>query len=44
MGVAIREMQIKFASKWMELENVILSVIMHTQKDMHGMHSLINGY
>jgi hypothetical protein len=32
-----------FADKWMELEN-ILSEINQTQKDMHGMNSLINGY
>ena len=31
-----------FAGKWMELENIILSEV--TQKDMHGMYSLINGY
>jgi hypothetical protein len=32
-----------FAGKWMELEN-ILSEVTHTQKDMHGMYSLISGY
>jgi hypothetical protein len=31
----------KFASKWMELENIILSEKIRTQKDMHGMYSLI---
>jgi hypothetical protein len=30
-----------FAGKWMELENIILSEVTQTQKDMHGMYSLI---
>ena len=33
-----------FASKWMELENIILSEVTQSQKDMHGMYSLISGY
>ena len=33
----------KFADKWMELEN-ILSEVTQTQKDMHGMYSLKSGY
>jgi hypothetical protein len=28
-----------FVGKWMELENVILSKVTQTQKDMHGMYS-----
>jgi hypothetical protein len=32
-----------FVGKWMELEN-ILNGLTHTQKDIHGMYSLINGY
>jgi hypothetical protein len=28
----------------MELENIILSEVTQTQKDMHGMYSLINGH
>ena len=32
-----------FAGKWMELEN-ILREITQTQKDIHGMYSLISGY
>ena len=28
-----------FAGNWMELENIILSEITQTQKDMHGMYS-----
>ena len=32
---------LNFASKWIELENIILSKVTHTQKDEHGMHSLI---
>ena len=35
---------LSFASKWIELENIILSEVTQTQKDMHGMFSLINGY
>jgi hypothetical protein len=33
-----------FASKWMELENIILSEVTQTQKDMHDIYSLISGY
>ena len=33
-----------FAGKWMELEIKILSEVTQTQKDMHGMYSLISGY
>jgi hypothetical protein len=33
-----------FAGKWIELENIILSKVTHTQKDTHGMYSLISGY
>jgi hypothetical protein len=29
-----------FAGKWMELENIILSEVIQTQKDMNGMYSL----
>ena len=32
----------KFAGKWMELENIILSE--GTWRDKHGMYSLMNGY
>jgi hypothetical protein len=32
-----------FADKWMEQENIILSEITQTQKDIHGMNSLISG-
>jgi hypothetical protein len=33
-----------FVGKWMELENIILSEVTQTQKDMHGMYSLISGF
>jgi hypothetical protein len=33
-----------FAGKWMELEHIIPSEVTQTQKDMHGIHSLISGY
>jgi hypothetical protein len=33
-----------FAGKWMEIENTILIKLTETQKDIHGMYSLICGY
>jgi hypothetical protein len=33
-----------FASKLIEVENIILTVVIQTQKDMHSMYSLISGY
>ena len=30
-----------FAGKWMELENITLSEVTQTQKDRHGLYSLI---
>jgi hypothetical protein len=35
---------IKFAGKWMELENIILSKVTQSQNNTQGMHSLISGY
>jgi hypothetical protein len=35
---------LKFLSKWMELENIILSEVTQSQMNTHGMHSLISGY
>jgi hypothetical protein len=34
----------KFLSKWMELENIIPSEVIHSKKNTHGMQSLISGY
>jgi hypothetical protein len=34
----------KFAGKRVELENIILREVIQTQKDKHGMYSLIRGY
>ena len=34
----------KFLGKWMDLEGIILSEVTHSQKNTHGMHSLISGY
>jgi len=34
----------KFISKWIELENIILSEATQSQKNTHGMNSLISGY
>jgi hypothetical protein len=35
---------LSFGGKWVELENIILNEETQTQKDMHGMCSLISGY
>jgi hypothetical protein len=35
---------LSFAGKWMELENIILSEVTQTQRDMYGMYSLISLY
>ena len=34
----------KFAGKWMDLENIILSEVTQTQKDTYAMYSLISGH
>jgi hypothetical protein len=34
----------KFLGKRMELENIILSEVTQSQKNIHGMHSLISEY
>jgi hypothetical protein len=34
----------KFAGKWMELKNIILSEATQSQKNTHSMHSLLSGY
>jgi hypothetical protein len=34
----------KITGKWMDLENIILSEVTQSQKDIHGMYSLISGY
>ena len=39
----VNEDILSFAGKWMELENIILSEVTQTQKDMHGIYSLISG-
>ena len=33
-----------FIGKYMELENIMLSEVTQTQKDIHDMYSLISGY
>ena len=35
---------LKFAGKWMELEETILSEVTQSQEDKHGMYSLIFGF
>ena len=34
----------KFLDKWMDLEDIILNEVTQSQKNTHGMHSLISGY
>ena len=34
----------KFLGKWIELGNIIPSEVTQSQKNTHGMHSLISGY
>jgi hypothetical protein len=34
----------KFAGKWMDLENIILSEVNQSQNNTHDMHSLTSGY
>jgi hypothetical protein len=34
----------KFLGKWMELENNIPSEVTQSQKNTHGMHTLISGH
>ena len=33
-----------FLGKWIELEYIILTKVTQSQKNTHGMYSLINGY
>ena len=35
---------LKFAGKWMDLENIVLSEVTQTQKDHYHMYSLISGF
>ncbi len=35
---------LKFAGKWMDLENIILSEVTQTQKDNYHIYSLISGF
>ena len=35
---------LKFAGKWMELENIILNEVTQTPKDKYNMYSLISGF
>jgi hypothetical protein len=34
----------KFLGKWIELESIILREVIQSQKNIHGMYSLISGY
>lgn len=43
--LAVKKVKImKFAGKWMELEKIIQSEVTQTEKDKHGMCSLVNAY
>ena len=42
--IALTSEFMKFLSKWMELENITLSDVAQSQKNTHGMHSLISGH
>ena len=35
---------LNFACKWMEIENTLLSEVSQTQKEEHGIYSLISGF
>ena len=35
---------LEFSGKWMELESIILSEVTQSQKNTHGIHTLISGY
>ena len=35
---------LNFACKWMDIENALLSEVSQTQKEEHGMYSLISGF
>ena len=35
---------LKFAGKWMDLENIIFSEVTQTQKDNYHMYSCIGGF
>ena len=35
---------LNFACKWMDIENALLSEGSQTQKEEHGMYSLISGF
>jgi hypothetical protein len=34
----------KFLGKWVDLEDIMLSEVIQSQKKRHDMHSLISGY
>jgi hypothetical protein len=42
--IAIKNDFMKFIDKWLELENIILSEVTQSQKNTHGMYSVISGY
>jgi hypothetical protein len=43
-GVIKNNEFMKFLDKWMDLEDIILSEVTESQRNIYDMHSLINGY
>ena len=41
---AIRNNDMTFSVKWIDLENIFLREIIQTENDKHGKHSVIRGY
>jgi len=40
----LKQLLHEIIGKWIELENIILSEVTHSQKNTNDMHSLISGY
>ena len=41
---SIKNNVMEFAGKWMELEHFFMNEVTQSQKNKHGLYSLINGY
>jgi hypothetical protein len=45
MDLAIKNNEfMNFSGKWVEVENIIISEVTQSQKNTHGVHSLISGH
>jgi len=40
-NITLLSKTMKFIGKWMDLENIILSEVTQSEKNTHGMHSLL---